>query len=105
VNAVDEALADLRREIDAVDAELARLFERRLDAAQRIGRLKAAAGLPVTDAAREAAVLAAARARVSPANAASFEKLTRLLMQISKERQQELLAATGEHLEYSKLKW
>ena len=44
-------------EIDAVDAEMAALFERRMRAVADVARYKAETGKPVFDAAREAAVL------------------------------------------------
>ena len=42
-----------RKEIDRIDAEIARLLDERLDVAAEIGRYKLERGLPVLDAARE----------------------------------------------------
>ena len=42
-----------RKEIDRIDAEIARLLDERLDVAAEIGRYKQERGLPVLDAARE----------------------------------------------------
>ena len=42
-----------RREIDAIDGELTRLFLRRMEVTGRVGAYKQAHGLPVLDAARE----------------------------------------------------
>jgi shikimate dehydrogenase len=47
------ALEDERRTIDRLDAEMLRLFNERLAAATRIGRLKRQLGLPIVDTARE----------------------------------------------------
>ena len=47
-----------RREIDAIDGELTRLFLRRMEVTGRVGAYKQAHGLPVLDAAREKDVLA-----------------------------------------------
>ena len=52
-----DALEQARREIDTVDAQLAALFERRMAAVLQVAEYKRAHGLPIFDAAREAAVL------------------------------------------------
>ena len=54
-----------RAEIDAVDAEMAALFERRMRAVADVARYKAETGKPVFDAAREAAVLDKNAARIT----------------------------------------
>ena len=59
-----DALEQARAEIDAVDAQLAALFERRMAAVLQVARYKQAHGLPIFDAAREAAVLEKAAARI-----------------------------------------
>ena len=46
-----------RQEINRIDAEMARLFEQRMQAAAEIAAYKQARGLPVKDAAREAALI------------------------------------------------
>ena len=50
-------LEDWRKEIDSIDAEIVRLIDKRAKIARKIGALKAAAGLPVVDAAREDEIL------------------------------------------------
>lgn len=52
-----DALEQARAEIDTVDAQLAALFERRMAAVLQVAEYKRAHGLPIYDAAREAAVL------------------------------------------------
>ena len=61
-----DTLEQARAEIDAVDAQLAALFERRMAAVLSVAQYKQAHGLPIFDAAREAVVLdkAAARAQM-----------------------------------------
>ena len=54
-----------RAEIDAVDAQLAALFERRMAAVLSVAQYKQAHGLPIFDAAREAVVLEKAAARIN----------------------------------------
>ena len=44
---------EIRKDIDETDRELVRLFCRRMELSDEMGRLKAARGLPITDNARE----------------------------------------------------
>lgn len=53
-----------REEINAVDLEMARLFERRMEACARIAAYKKEHGLPVRDPAREEALLARNRKEI-----------------------------------------
>ena len=53
-----------RAEIDAVDAEMAALFERRMQAVADVVRYKAQTGKPVFDAVREADIIARNTARL-----------------------------------------
>jgi chorismate mutase/prephenate dehydratase len=50
-------LKDWRKEIDELDERIVGLLNERAAVASKIGALKAAAGLPVTDAAREEQIL------------------------------------------------
>ena len=60
-----DALDKARAEIDAVDAQLAALFERRMAAVLAVAEYKKTHGLPIFDAAREAAVLDKNTARIA----------------------------------------
>ena len=62
-------LNELRVEIDAVDRELVALLERRLDVAANIADWKQSQGLPVLDASREKAKIAAVRELCRPETA------------------------------------
>jgi chorismate mutase/prephenate dehydratase len=85
---LSQDLPGLRGEIDAVDAELTRLFVRRMQVAGRIGALKRSAGLPVLDPAREQAVLAARTADLpDPALIAPARAFFETLMRLSREHQ------------------
>jgi chorismate mutase len=56
----DDAMAELgrcREEIEAIDKEIINLLARRLELGKRTGTLKRAAGLPILDPTREAAVI------------------------------------------------
>ena len=62
-------LSELREQIDAVDAELVALLERRFDVAAAIADCKQAQGLPVLDAGRENAKIEAVKAQCRPETA------------------------------------
>jgi chorismate mutase len=55
-------LAELRQSIDNIDAALIHLLAERFKATQRVGRLKAARGLPPSDPERERTQIARLRA-------------------------------------------
>jgi chorismate mutase/prephenate dehydratase len=79
-------LAQARREIDAVDAELAALFERRMEAVLAVAEYKRAHGLPIYDAAREAVVLEQAAARIhTPALRPYYASHVQNLMDVAKQ--------------------
>ena len=94
-------LNEARREIDAVDAEMRSLFARRMEAVRAVAAAKRAAGLPVEDAAREAAMLAAAGEAFAADGAADAELLPFYLrflqgtMGLSKEYQRGLAGTDG----------
>jgi len=75
-----------RAEIDAIDQELVRLFERRMDAVTEIARIKKAHKLPILDQSREDRVLDKVRGLTeNKAYEDSMEDLFRSLMTITKE--------------------
>ena len=74
-----------RAEIDAIDQELVRLFERRMDAVTEIARIKKEHKLPILDQSREDRVLDKVRGMTeNRAYADSMEDLFRALMTITK---------------------
>lgn len=71
-----DALDELRRRIDALDAQLVALLNQRATCALQIGRLKDAAGLPVYQPSREAEVLTNVRRHNGgPLDAAAVTRL------------------------------
>jgi len=85
-SATEAQLADQRARIDAIDAEILALMNRRLDAAQRIGALKAAHAAPAFyRPEREARVLRRLRElNAGPLDDAALEALFREIMSISR---------------------
>ena len=81
-----DALDKARAEIDAVDAQLAALFERRMAAVLAVAEYKKAHGLPIFDAAREAVVLDKAAARIQePALRPYYRDHVQNMMDVAKQ--------------------
>jgi len=75
------AIERWRDEIDAIDAELLSLLNRRAGAAVEVGRRKRGAGLPLRDAKREREILRRARAATrGPLGPAAIERLFRAIL-------------------------
>ena len=53
----DERLTDARKKINEVDEKMAKLFEKRMDAATEIAEYKKEKGLPIFDESREKEVI------------------------------------------------
>lgn len=85
-------LDELRREIDAVDAGMRALFARRMEAVRAVAATKRELGLPVEDAAREAAMLAAAGESASDELSPFYLRFLRANLEISKDWQRHLAA-------------
>ena len=89
-------LEDVRAELDRVDRELVRLFEKRMALSREVARCKLAHGLPVLDAAREEQVL---DSRVSmlnnPALGEDVRTLYFCIMALSRGEQERLLKEAG----------
>ena len=87
-----DTLEQARAEIDAVDAQLAALFERRMAAVLSVAQYKQAHGLPIFDAAREAVVLEKAAARIRNAALRPYYKdHVQNMMNVAKQYEAEVL--------------
>lgn len=79
-------LENARALIDSVDSQMAALFEQRMEAVCQVAEYKAAHGLPIYDAAREAAVLAKNTARIrEPALRPYYADLLQYQMNLAKQ--------------------
>ena len=88
-------LEQARREIAAIDEELAALFERRMHTAAEIAAWKAAHDLPVRDEAQEARVLERGATQIAdPALREPYLALLREIMRLSRGYQQKLMNKT-----------
>jgi chorismate mutase len=88
---LEAELDRLRAEIDAVDRDIVDAFARRVRIARRIGDLKEAAGQPVLDPSREAAVVrrAAERARGAGLDEEAVREVFWKLVGLSRRTQRE----------------
>ena len=78
-------IEDWRAEIDAIDEEIVRLLNMRTRLAVKVGMLKVAAGLPLSDPDREREVLGrVSRANTGPLDDRAVLKLFRRIMRESR---------------------
>ena len=88
VSLLDEA----RKEIDLIDAQMAKLFEQRMAAAKKVAEYKKETGMPIFDATREAQILASAVNRVqNDAICSYYRNFLQAVMDISKAYQSSLI--------------
>lgn len=87
-----KSLTEARAELDAVDREIVRLFEKRMEISRDVARYKIANGLPVLDRSREEQVLSSRAAMLTdPYWESSVRALYEGIMAISRAEQQVLL--------------
>lgn len=91
-----DKLQEARKVISEVDAEMARLFVRRMEAVAQVAEYKQEHGLSVFDGAREREVLETGAARVSdPALRGHYTRFLQNTMDVSKDYQRQLLREDG----------
>lgn len=87
-----DKLEEARQDINEIDARMAELFVRRMEASARVLEYKREHDMPIFDAAREAAVIEKGLARVENGELAGYyREFITAVMGISKEYQQALL--------------
>lgn len=86
-------LAQCRQEIDALDDEITRLMEKRLEVSARVAELKRASGRPVSDPARERSILTRVTGLVPPDHMIGVRQLFTTLFGLSKALQRARLGA------------
>ena len=85
-------ISDYRKEIDEIDSELVKLFERRLDAVTKVGEYKKKNNLPILNEKREVEVIDKNIKKLSNREYASLTKsFFENLMKLSREFQHELI--------------
>lgn len=94
----------LRRQIDAVDTELARLFLDRMEISRQVGVYKQQRGLPVLDPERERALLARRAALTEdPAGKADLTAFFEAMMALSRRRQH-LLVRESDNEDFQRIR-
>ena len=83
-------LDELRKEIDAVDAEIVKLFEKRMEISEHIAEYKQRTGTPVQDQAREKEKIQQVQKLThTEFNRKHIEELYTVLMALSRKLQEE----------------
>ena len=86
-------LEEARKEIDAVDREMANLYTRRLDAVTKVLQYKKEHGLPILDAKREGQVIEKNVGQIeNPNYKRPYRDFVKMMMRNSREYQQTLLS-------------
>jgi chorismate mutase/prephenate dehydratase len=89
----EPTLEELRIQIDETDRAIIEMFERRMHLARLVAKAKALEGKPVFDPERESAVLMDRVSRLkTPDFAPQIQRLFSLLMEMSRELQQQELS-------------
>ena len=88
-------MSEIRKEIDAVDEEMTKLFVRRMACADQVAEAKRGTGKPVLDPGREREILAKVAERVGPALESEGKLLFSTLLSVSRGRQRAQLADDG----------
>ena len=81
---------ELRREIDAADKEITKLFLHRMEVCRDIGEYKAKRNLPVLDVEREKQLLEAKAKGMKSPDRENVERLFKCIMDISKDEQRKI---------------
>lgn len=85
-------LEKARQKIDAIDSEIVKLFEKRMDAVNEIARIKAMHNLAIFDNEREKKVIETAKNRLkNPEYQAAVAEFFQHLMEITKTYQHQVV--------------
>ncbi len=87
----EKVLLQAREEIGSIDAEMAALFCRRMQAVRRVAAYKKDTGMPVFDGARERALIERSCALVEEEFKESYLRFLQHTLQLSREYQLRLL--------------
>lgn len=84
----NDAMGEIRKDIDKIDSQLMPLFIERMKCSERVAKVKAAAGKPVLDRTRERAILDRIE-KSSDEYGKSLVPIYRTIMAVSRQRQHE----------------
>ncbi|MBQ7067393.1 MAG: prephenate dehydratase [Lachnospiraceae bacterium] len=89
-------LGEIRQELDKIDKEIVALYEKRMEACERVAQYKIETGKPVLDKEREEAKLKQVTSLASSEfNKKGVEELFEQIMSMSRKRQYQLLTSHG----------
>lgn len=80
-------LQEIRLRLDAIDAELSALLEKRMETVTLVAAYKKERGMPILDAAREEKILEKVRERVAPEFAPYAAEVYRKILEMSRAYQ------------------
>lgn len=84
-------LQEIRGRLDAIDAQLSALLEKRMETVGQVAAYKKERGMPILDAAREEKILAKVQALVRPEFAPYASEVYRRILEMSRAYQAALL--------------
>ncbi len=84
-------LKELRKQIDAIDSEMIRLFEKRMETAEAVGEYKKQHGINVDDPNREDEIIRRNEKLVSRKWRRYYRRFQKYLFKLSKAHQRKLL--------------
>ena len=85
-------LSECRKKLDEIDAKIVALFEERMSVSEEVAACKAEHHLPILDAAREEEKLEMIRhLAADPKNAKACAELFEKIMELSRNRQEQIL--------------
>ena len=100
-----DELEQMRDAIDEIDSGIVRLFERRMDVTEQVGRYKQARNMPVLDNRRQQAVLESKAAMLrDPARKADVTMLYETIMGISRRQQRRIVREGSQEPNYAELR-
>jgi chorismate mutase/prephenate dehydratase len=86
------SLTEYRKEIDAIDAHMLALLQRRMDVARKVGEYKAAHNMAVTDTTREKQIIHMWQQQAENADYAAYiAQFMRCVMELSKAQQRKVM--------------
>ena len=85
------SLTEIRAEIDGIDAQMAELFEKRMELCREAGKVKTALGKAIEDRAREAEIVARNAEKIADTKVREqYKRFQETVISISKELQQDM---------------
>lgn len=85
------SLEKIREQIDGVDKELVKLFEKRMSLSEEVAKIKIAEGLPVLNKGREDDIIRKLTEGLSEEDAKAVTALYQKIFEISRDRQKDMM--------------